>query len=89
MIFKGKGSGWPEARTEAMKTREILDLHGNPTAEVDVYLSGGARAVAANMGQIKLGPAPRSDRMTKYSQLRRIKEERLRRNSEEQRSFIA
>jgi enolase len=43
---------------EAVKAREILDLRGNPTVEVDVQLSGGARAVAANMGQIKSGSGP-------------------------------
>jgi enolase len=74
---------------EAVKAWEILDLRGNPTVEVDVQLSGGARAMAANMGQIKSGSASRSDRMAKYRQLLRIQEERLRRYSEEQRSFIA
>jgi enolase len=76
-------------RIEAVKAREILDLRGNPTVEVDVQLFGGTRAVAASMDQIKSGSASRSDRMAKYSQLPRIKEERLRRYSEEQRSFIA
>jgi enolase len=64
---------------EAVKAREILGLRGNPTVEVDVQLSGGARAVAANMGQIKSGSASRSDRTAKYKQLLRIKEERQRR----------
>ena len=73
---------------EAVKAREILGLRGNPTVE-DVQLSGGARAVAANMGQIKSGSASRSDRMAKYRQVLRIKEERLRRYSEAQRPFIA
>lgn len=45
--------------------------------------------MAAKIGQIKSGSASRSDRMAKYRQLLRIKEERLRRYSEEQRSFIS
>ncbi len=69
-------------RIEAVKAREILDLRGNLTVEVDVQLSGRPRAVEANMGQIKSGSASRSDRMAKYGQLVRIKEERLRRYSE-------
>ncbi len=34
-------------RIEAVKAREILDSRGNPTVEVDVQLSGGARGRAA------------------------------------------
>ncbi len=32
---------------EEVVAREILDSRGNPTIEVDVYLSGGARGRAA------------------------------------------
>ena len=36
-----------KTRIEKIKAREILDSRGNPTVEVDVYLTGGVMGRAA------------------------------------------
>jgi enolase len=58
----------------SVRAREILDSRGNPTLEVDVTLSGGARGRAAVPSGASTGAPCRGERVEKYNQLMRIEE---------------